>query len=166
MPRLKFTSAEVEEYLALLEENLQCIQTCMDGLNEAQQHMLLEEGGWSASDVLGHLRACAEVWATSIYTMLVQQHPSLPDIHPRRWMKVRGYELLGFQASLEAFRLQRRELQLVLRELPERDWSRTAQIGERTHNIFSQVRRMALHESEHCKQLEEMLGFKSEVQDE
>lgn len=55
--------------------------------------------------------------------MLVQEYPSLPDIHPRCWVKVRGYELLEFQASFEAFMLQRRELMLVLRELSEREWA-------------------------------------------
>jgi hypothetical protein len=163
MPRLKFTPAEVEEYLALLEKNLQRIQTCMGDLDGARLHTSLQAGEWPAAEVLGHLRACAELWSTSIYSMLVQEQPNLPDIHPRRWMKVRGYELLGFQASFEAFILQRQELLLVLRELPEKDWGRTAQIGERTHSVFSQVRRMALHEAEHCRQLEELLACEGEL---
>jgi hypothetical protein len=163
MPRLKFKPVEVEEFLALLEENLQCLQTCMGDLDEARQYTPLRAGEWSAAEVLGHLRACAEVWSTSIYTMLVQENPSLPDIHPRRWMKVRGYEILGFRTSFKAFVLQRNELQLVLRRLPDTDWGRTAQIGERTHSIFSQVRRMALHEAEHCRQLEKLLACESEL---
>lgn len=166
MPRLKFAPAEVAENLALLEENLERIQVCTENLDEERLHTPLQKGEWSAAEVLRHLRACAEVWSNSVYTMLVQEHPRLPDIHPRRWVRVRGYELLGFRASFEAFMLQRRELMLVLRELPERDWSRTAQIGTRTHSVFSQVRRMAHHEAEHCRQLEELLACESELHSE
>ena len=34
------------------------------------------------------------------------------------------------------------------------DWSRGAMIKDRRHTVFSQARRMALHEVTHCEQIE------------
>jgi hypothetical protein len=38
---------------------------------------------------------------------------------------------------------------------------RTAIIARRTHSVFSQMRRMALHEGKHCEQMEALFrsGF-------
>ena len=52
--------------------------------------------------------------------------------------------------------LQRKELLNVLRELPPEGWEKAAIIEGRRHNVFSQTRRMALHEAEHCAQMEAM----------
>jgi hypothetical protein len=86
--------------------------------------------------------------------MLVQDRPVLPDLDERKWAKARHYTRLGFQHSFQAFALQREELLNVLRELPFKDWEKTAIINGRTHSLFTQVRRMALHETEHCRQIE------------
>lgn len=64
---------------------------------------------------------------------------------------------LDFGPSLQAFSLKRQELLHVLRDLPEERWARTAVIGGRTHSVFSQVRRLALHEVGHCEQMESVL---------
>jgi hypothetical protein len=42
----------------------------------------------------------------------------------------------------------------VLRLLDEAGWAKTANIAGQTHSVFSQARRMALHEGEHCEQIE------------
>jgi hypothetical protein len=62
-----------------------------------------------------------------------------------------------FAASLQAFTLRRAELVSVLSARPLEDWSRTVNIAGRRHSIFSQARRMSLHEAEHCLQLEALL---------
>jgi hypothetical protein len=90
--------------------------------------------------------------------MLVNDHPELPLLDERRWVKVRGYADLGFRLSIQAFALGRAELLGVLCRLPEPAWERTAVIGGRVHSVFSQVRRLALHEVEHREQLETLLS--------
>lgn len=154
---MKFTTKEIEKYLALLGENVVRIQACTAAFDEAQLTISSHEGEWSTAEILGHLRACAEVWSNSIYAMLAQENPTLPDIHPRRWARARRYELLTFSDSFNAYRLDRQELLRILSELSDKDWSRTAEIGGRTHSVFSQVRRMAKHETEHCSHIEELL---------
>jgi hypothetical protein len=163
MPRLKFIPSEAEEYLSLLAETTQRIQACTNNVDGDLLSSPGAKGNWLVADVLGHIRGCAEVWSGSIYAMLAQENPVLPAIHPRRWAKVRRYTELAFSMSFTAFALQRQELLQVLRALSEEEWSRGADIGGHRHNIFSQVRRMALHEVEHCQQIEHTLECGGEV---
>ena len=50
--------------------------------------------------------------------------------------------------------MQRTNLMRVLRGLGPEAWERGAIIFERRHTVFSQARRMAKHEAEHCEQLD------------
>jgi len=45
----------------------------------------------------------------------------------------------------------------VLKRLSVEDWSRAAIIKGREHTVFTQVRRMAMHENVHCEQIESLL---------
>lgn len=81
----------------------------------------------------------------------------LADINERKWAKVTRYVELLFAESFQAFVLQRENLLRVLSVLPFDSWERSAIILERRHTVFSQVRRMAKHEIEHCQQIEELL---------
>lgn len=157
MPQPKATLSEIQKYLRLLEGTPWRIATCTAGLKEAQLRRSSGKGEWSAVQILAHLRACDDVWSHSIYAMLVQDNPRLPLLHPRQWAKVMPYVHLDFGLSLQAFTLKRRELLHVLDDLPEEGWARTAVIGNRTHSVFSQARRMALHEVEHCEQIESLM---------
>jgi hypothetical protein len=56
---------------------------------------------------------------------------------------------LDFDRSLDVFTLRREELLRVLRGLSEERWGKSAVIEGRTHSVFSQARRLALHELEH-----------------
>jgi DinB superfamily len=114
------------------------------------------EKTWSAAEILAHLRACSDVWTFSIYAMLTEEIPILPDINERRWAKVTSYARIPLALSLQAFTFQREELLRVLRALPAEGWERAALIFERKHTVFSQARRMALHESEHIEQIRQL----------
>lgn len=81
------------------------------------------------------------------------ENPTLPDVHPRGWMRGTNYPDLPFHESLQAFLGQRQSLLSILLDLSFEDWSRAATIGGRRHTVFSQVRRMAKHEQEHVKQI-------------
>jgi hypothetical protein len=47
----------------------------------------------------------------------------------------------------------------VLRALPPESWPCSADIAGRGRTVFSQARRMALHEKEHWVQLEALAGM-------
>ena len=86
--------------------------------------------------------------------MLAEEEPVLPDINERKWTKVTRYSELPFTDSLEAFTMQRKSLLLVLKDLPFESWEKSAKILGRRHTVFTQARRLAKHEVEHCEQIE------------
>jgi DinB superfamily len=156
--RLRLAPAEPEKALRLLELSPARIAAATAGVPPAALSQPPGGKAWSPAEVLAHLRACDDLWSHSIYAMLAEDRPVLPQIHPRRWARAAGFVTLDFRASLRAFRLKRAELVGVLRPLPAEAWRRSADIGGRAHTVYSQVRRLALHEQEHCNQLEQMLG--------
>ncbi|HVN14186.1 MAG TPA: DinB family protein [Anaerolineales bacterium] len=154
---MKATEAEIQKALMILEETPRRLFARTSNLRDANLHFSPDAKSWSASDILAHLRSCADVWTHSIYAMLAEENPVLPDINERKWAKVTRYAELPFAESLQAFSWQRANLLRVLKELPFESWERSAIIFERKHTVFTQTRRMAKHESEHWKQLEELL---------
>ena len=150
---MKVELEEVEHYLALLAETPHRMAV---GMDDACMHMPPGEGEWSLVQVLAHLRAAAEVWGDNIEQMLRLDQPVVTYIHPNKRMKAAGYAALEFHISFEAFCRQRAELLGKLANLPPEDWSRSAVIRGRTHTVFSQTRRMALHEADHWVQIDRL----------
>ena len=156
MSAVKATSAQIKQYYELLAHTTPRITACASALDDVQLAQRAGPRTWSGVEVLAHLRACSDVWSHSIYAMLAEDNPTLPLLDERKWAKVTRYGELGFHPSLRAFASQREQLLSVLRQLPADAWEKTATIGGRRHSVFSQVRRMALHEAEHCTQIETM----------
>ena len=154
---MNITPDEIEKYLSLLSATSRCLTKATQGFDEARLKFKPDEKSWSVSDILAHLRSCADVWGESIEAMLAEDNPTLPYRHPRQWIKKMNYPDLLFHESLQAFQMQRKNLLKILKSLSFEDWSRTAMIKNREHTVFSQTRRMALHEDVHCQQIEELL---------
>jgi uncharacterized damage-inducible protein DinB len=153
---LKVELDEVDGYLLILAETPRRLADCAAGLSDEQLENPPIAGEWSLRQVLAHLRAAAEVWGEAIAMTLGQHSPDIPYEHPNRRMKAAGYAALDFKASLEAYTHQRRALLETLRHLQPGDWSRPATIRGRTHTVFGQTRRMALHEADHWAQIERL----------
>ncbi len=154
---MKVTLLEIVKYLKLLEETPRRILALSKGIDETLLQFKSDGKRWSANDILAHLRSCADVWSDSIYRMLTEENPTVPDHHPRQWIKKTSYPTLPFHESFQAFAAQRKKLLTVMKKLSFEDWSRSALIGERRHTVFSQARRTAKHEQEHCGQIESLL---------
>lgn len=154
----KITPAEIPTYLDVLAQTPHRLAACTARLSDAQLHAAPGPKAWSPAEVLAHLRGCADLWMHSIYAMLAEDKPQLALLDERRWAKAARYAELKFSPALQAFTLQRAELLAVLRGLPLERWSRAAVIAGRTHTVYSQARRMAKHEAEHCDQLETLTG--------
>lgn len=112
---------------------------------------------WSPVEVLAHIRSCSDVWSFSVLAMLAEDEPSLALIDPRRWARAAGYAEMAFRPSLEAFGVARVELLRALGAQPGSAWGRKADIADRAHSVYSQVRRMAKHESEHVEQIRHLI---------
>ena len=150
-------SLTIEQALTLLAETPPRLEALTAGLTPAQLHTNPTPGEWSATDVLAHLRACADVWADCIAAILAEERPTLRATNPRTWIKQTDYPELEFRPSLRAFVMQRTELLAVLEPLPPEGWSRTATVTgagktlERT--VLFYARWLAEHERPHIKQI-------------
>ena len=155
---MKATPSEIEKHLGIISETPLQIKQLTNGLDEARLQFKPGDKSWSVNDILAHLRSCADLWTHSIYAMLAENNPELPDINERKWAKITRYDELSFVESFQAFSLQRENLLRVLKALPFESWERSAIIFERKHTIFTQTRRMAKHETEHIEQIEKLLS--------
>lgn len=147
----------IRQILEILAETPGRIAAAAAGVSQPRLARRPDPRTWSAVEILAHLRACADTWGSSIDSMLADEEPSIPDIHPRLYIKQTDYPSLDFLESLEAFSRQRRELLKRLESIPLEEWERGALIGTRRHTVFTQARRMAKHEEEHCLQLKKIL---------
>ena len=154
---MKIKPAEIDQFLEILEKNPQRMKKAILRVDKERLHSRSDTEPWSTNDILAHVRSCADVWGESIEKMMAEDHPKLGYIHPRQWVRRMGYLEMDFAASFKDFSEQRKRLLRMLKRLPFEDWQRGAIIQGREHTVFSQVRRMAKHESEHCEQIESLL---------
>jgi hypothetical protein len=143
--------------MTLLAETPPRLAALTAGLSPAQLHTAPNHDAWSASDVLAHLRACADVWGGCMLTLIAEDTPTLRAVNPLTWIKKTRYLDLEFRPSLRSFTTQRADLLEVLQPLPRKAWSRSATVTgagkvlERTVLFYAQW--MAGHERSHVKQV-------------
>jgi hypothetical protein len=155
MPRSSLT---IEQVLSVLGQTPQRIGTLTGGLTSAQLLAVPGRDEWSANEVLGHLRACADVWGGCIMTIVSHEAPTLRAVNPRTWIKTTDYLDQAFRPSLGAFTAQRAMLMGTLEPLTSDGWARSARVTgagtvlELTALDYGQ--RMARHERSHIRQIE------------
>jgi len=108
----------IEQALTLLAETPRRMATLTAGLPPAQLHAVPNPGEWSASDVLAHLRACADVWGGHIVAMIAEHAPTRRGVNPRTWITKTDYLQLEFRSSFRSFARQRADLLAILEPLP------------------------------------------------
>ena len=155
-------SLTIEQVLTLLAATPPRLAALTAGLAPAQLHTSPTHDGWSANDVLAHLRACADVWGNCIVAMIAEDRPVLRAVNPRTWIKKTDYLDLEFRPSLRSFATQRADLLAVLEPLPIDAWSRAAtvmgagKVLERT--VLFSAQWLARHERQHVKQVERLVN--------
>lgn len=146
-----------EEVLALLAENVAGIAAATAGLDPARLRAGSSAGGWSVTDILSHLRACADVWGGCVATILAEDRPTIRALGPRSYIHQTDYPDLEFEPSFRAFSAQRADLLALLGPLPPEAWGRTAVVTgagavlERTLNWYALG--LAAHERSHVRQI-------------
>lgn len=159
MPR----SLSSEQVLTLLAATPPHLAALTAGLSPQQLRATPPDGGWSATEVLAHLRACADVWGDCIAVMLAQDRPTLRAVNPRTWIKHTDYRTQDFLPSWQAFAAQRSALLAVLEPLAAEEWARAATVTgagkplERT--VLSYARWLAEHERPHLKQVDRIAAM-------
>ena len=104
---MRSRSLTTEQVLTLLAETPPRLAALTAGLAPAQLHTRPNHDGWSANEVLAHLRACADVWGMCIMRIIEEDRPTWRAVSPRTWIKQTDYPELAFRPSLGAFTTQR-----------------------------------------------------------
>jgi hypothetical protein len=119
-------SENISRVLALLTHAPLRLEKATRGLQTTQLSVRSDAEPWSVSDILAHLRACSDVWGTSIITMITRDNPTLRYVSPRSWMNKPTYREQAFDVALVSFTEERQKLVKALTELDEVGWLRRA----------------------------------------
>ncbi|MGH9028010.1 MAG: DinB family protein [Acidimicrobiales bacterium] len=147
----------VEAVLCILQETPDRLRVLTDGATEPELHASPEPGEWCVTEILGHLRSCADVWGDAIEMIVASDHPTIRAVNPTTWIESTDYRELRFAPSFQDFTRQRCGLLTVLEQLPTQGWSRRAVVLgagkpiERT--VHSYADRLARHERTHWRQI-------------
>ena len=115
--------------------------------------------GWSALDVVRHIRAADAILAPRIWHLLVRDRPALPSFDETAWAALIAAADVPVDAQIAAFAIQRAELTSLLRTLTPQQWSRAGvheTNGEQT--VLQIGTKIAEHEQEHLAQLEAIVS--------
>ena len=143
----------------MLAEHPKRIAAATAGVSAARLRDEAILGAWSARDILGHLRACADARGDFIPRIIAERRPTLRAIDPGSLLERSDYLEVEFAPSFRAFVRQRAKLVKFLKALPRKDWSRTAIITgggiarERTVLFYAQW--LARHEPAHVRHIEQ-----------
>ena len=136
------------------------VAAIVDGHDDTRLTWRPDEKTWSASDVLAHLRSCAEVQGKWIAAMLDRDNPTLRAVSPRS--AFRKYVDRDVRVSLEEFTAERAALVKRLRSLDDAGWRRSLTFtgaAPRSSNpdVIACAWGLVQHEKHHLDQLRELL---------
>jgi hypothetical protein len=159
-PEPRFSLVEVLEILATSADR---IAAAAVGASADELLAPLEPGGWSARDVLGHIRACDRTWGGYVVRILDEDEPTFRAASPRSTIRETDFLEQPFGASLDAFTSDRAQLLTRLHDLDGDGLSRTAMVtiparGIEPRSGFYYADRLAGHEREHVRQIERGLA--------
>jgi hypothetical protein len=159
VPRTLLSHDTVLEVLRATPDRLRALSAAA---TEAELASAPEEGEWPATEVLAHLRACADVWGAAIERILREEEPTIQAVNPRSWIDRTDYRQRPFKPSLRSFTRQRTKLLQVLDPLPTKGWARAATVLGAGRPLVTTVHayadRMARHERAHWRQVERTLA--------
>lgn len=151
------TAETVDQLLSRLAEVPVRVVRAVAGMSDEQLSTAASGDGWSAAEVLAHIRSSDDIISYRAYAILTRDNPPLADYNERRWAEVAGYAQEPFHESLRVFTLRRAELVNMLRQARLEDWQRVGAHELRgTVTLLGMMTYLIEHEEEHCAQLEAM----------
>jgi hypothetical protein len=156
------TPLTIDRVLTQLAEQPKAIAALTAGLSPARTRRAPSRGEWSLTDVLAHLRSCADMWGKYMALIVAEDHPTFRAMNPTTWIKSTNYRDLEFTPSFRAFTKQRTDLLSFLRPLPKASWSRSATVTgagrPRERTVLDYARWLANHERTHLRQIARIAG--------
>jgi DinB superfamily len=114
---------------------------------------------WSVIEVFAHMRAVDDIMTARIYMLMTRSNVLFADLDERRWADIAHYVNRDIHQSLTLFTLRRIEVVTALRHLFVEDWQRKGLHEIKgMQSLFSIVQNLAIHEEEHCTQIEKLLS--------
>lgn len=127
---------------------------------DAQALKVYRDGGtgWTALEVLGHLRDFEMVFYQRALVTVEEDHPPLPFPDPDELALSRNYNGQDWQALLNELRTERMVYIDFLKARAETDWERTAQHPKRGPlTLHDQLFLTTLHDTIHLEQITRIL---------
>jgi hypothetical protein len=155
-------NAPPADLLRGLAETAACASAIGEQLSAAKLKASPKPEGWSANEILWHIRATADVHGEHIDRILNEDEPRWRHVSPRARMKKSRYDELPFAESLAAFAQQRADLVALLKGVEPEAWQRVALVfvpyykREWRLTLHAQVWAMVDHEEGHCAQMEQV----------
>ena len=159
-PAPRFTRDEVVDMLARGPERIAAATT---GITDADLLAPLEDGGWSARDVLGHMRACQQTWGGYIGRILDEDHPAFRAESPRSTIRRTDFLTMPFGRHSTASSPSAPPSSPAF-ERPARSSSpveprvKLVGRGAEDRSAFHYAHRLAEHELEHVAQIERAMA--------
>lgn len=156
-------SEKTSQILALLAQAPLRLEKATRGHPTTRLHLPTDVEPWSVSDILAHLRACSDVWGSSIIAMITQDNPTIRYVSPRSSMNKPKYQKQECAVALESFSQERHKLVEALAKLDEAGWFRCGTFsgvssGQREQTVLNYAERIVNHEQPHLDQIEALLG--------
>lgn len=117
--------------------------------------------GWTAVEVLGHLRDFETVFYERVYITVTQENPILPFPDPDELAQANGYNNRPWQTLLAEWKTERATHISFLKARDEADWERIAQHPRRgPFTLYDQLFLAPRHDALHIEQITRILAEK------
>jgi len=152
--------------LSLMTQGPLRIEKATRSVQASSLYLRTDTEPWSVSDILAHLRACSDVWGTSLNAMLTRDNPTIRYKSPRSSMTKPMYADQEFKTALASFTEGRQKLVKVLANLDETGWLRRGTFSgttprQRDQTVLSYAERIINHKQPHLDQIESLLQLYS-----
>jgi|SaaInlStandDraft_1057018.scaffolds.fasta_scaffold125248_1 hypothetical protein len=149
-----YSSEKFHEFINTLKATPSELLKQSKFISEEQSILKPSPKEWCYKEVVVHMLSCSSLWSNSIHLMLSLNNPVITFVHPNKYYPKTGWLSLKITDLIKLYTLNRKEFIYSIEGLSLKKIERTGIIKERTHSVYSQVRRMALHELNHKNQLQ------------
>jgi uncharacterized damage-inducible protein DinB len=125
--------------------------------NEAA-HRVPADGGWSAVDVLRHMRVCDAIIAPRVWQIAIRPGAPLTGFDEAALFDLMARDDLDPIRAIAGFQVRRHELANLLASLSAEEWDYTGQHEQYgPMSIRTMIEHVVRHEAEHLTQIESAL---------
>ncbi len=134
------------------------VEAAVKGLNDAQLDTRYREGGWTVRQVVHHLADSHMNAFVRMKLILTEDHPTLKPYNQDDWAVQADVRGVPIASSLAIVRGLHVRWTLLLRAIPEKEWSRTGMHPERGDVTLQSM--LQTYSGHGAKHVEHILGLR------